>query len=71
MAELTAALGLEAAGVGGGLYTDGILGNFKTRQVAKHNYSQRTGCLVPQLIVISQEGQVVLHSDRPASGLMS
>lgn len=44
MADLTAAFSLEAAGAGGGLYTDKTLGNFRTKQVAKRNDSQRTGC---------------------------
>lgn len=43
-ADLTTAFSPEAVGGGGGGFcTDGILGKFQTKQIAKNNYSQRTG----------------------------
>lgn len=35
MVDLTAVFSLETVGAGGGLYTDGIQFNFKTKQMAK------------------------------------
>lgn len=46
-------------------------GQFLTKQEAKHDDSQRTGCLGAAWIVLHQAGQVALYSNWLALGLMN